>query len=33
MKKLRKIEQQYKERQRINEIWLQYEVNTETDHL
>ncbi len=27
MKKLKKIEQQYKERIRINEIWYQYEVS------
>ena len=27
MKKLRKIDQSYRERLRINEIWYQYEVN------
>ena len=27
MKKMRKIDQQYKERLRVNEIWLQYEVS------
>ena len=32
MKKLKKLDQQYRERLRINEVWLNYEVSSHESH-